>query len=370
MSISPEQFESILETVHDEYPSPSSQDISMELQKYWWADRLLKGDKLSKARASGAYVKWKYEVDYADNFQVVGMYHRDSSSRVDILEEAQMKWGMTTTNYHVDIDEEVFTQGSRQIFDWFAAQEAGLLKSLYAGMENLIFGTGPASPTQKPFPPVSILSWVTATDDSTSENNSEEGFDGYDPVGWGSTGISNLLRSTYPQLKNRTFPYTEVSPLDMVKKMVRSMDKCLFSPPVARPNIVPEGAPRWEVLTTHSRVEGLRDIADSKNDNHGNDVAKYGNGALVRGVEVNWVPAWTNTSSVVARTDGIILGVDWATMDWMQNPGRKMRKHKPYQHPEMSNVRIRKMDDAGQLVCYNPRSNFRGYCTATVTETD
>ena len=27
------------------------------------------------------------------------------------------------------------------------------------------------------------------------------------------------------------------------------------------------------------------------------------------------------------------------------------------------------MDDSGQIVCYNRRANFRGYCTETVTET-
>ena len=46
-----------------------------------------------------------------------------------------------------------------------------------------------------------------------------------------------------------------------------------------------------------------------------------------------------------------------------------MRKRKPYQHPEMSNVRVLKMDDDGQIVCYNRRANFREYSTVTVTET-
>ena len=46
-----------------------------------------------------------------------------------------------------------------------------------------------------------------------------------------------------------------------------------------------------------------------------------------------------------------------------------MRKRAPYQHKDMSNVRVRKMDDAGQIVCYNRRANFRGYCSETVTET-
>lgn len=369
MALGPEQLESLLETIHQDYPEPSSQDISMELQKYWWADRLLGVPKIGTFRPKASQVKWKYEVDYAKNFQVVSLYHRDSSDRVDILEEASQKWGLTTTNYHYDIDEEVFKEGADEIFDYMSAMEAGLWKSQYAGMEDLILGPGPSSSTQKPFPPLSLLSWITSTSDSTTEDNATQGFTGADPVGWGSDGISGLLRSTYEQLKNRAFPYTNVSDLDLVKKVIKSMDFCHFSPPVSRPNIVDESAPRWEMMTTHSRVELLRDLQSSKNDNHGNENAKYGNGTMLRGVEVNWVPAWTNTASTVARDDGIFLGVDWATMAWAENPGRRRRKHKPFQHPEMSNVRVRKMDDAGQLICYNPRGNFRGYCTDTVTET-
>jgi hypothetical protein len=36
----------------------------------------------------------------------------------------------------------------------------------------------------------------------------------------------------------------------------------------------------------------------------------------------------------------------------------------------MSLVRVRCMDDSGQIVCFDRRRNFRGYSTVTVTETD
>jgi hypothetical protein len=82
-----------------------------------------------------------------------------------------------------------------------------------------------------------------------------------------------------------------------------------------------------------------------------------------------WVPAWTNSSSENARSDGVILGVNWKTFKWYYLAGRAQRKRAPFQHPEMSNVRLRCMDDSGQIVCFNRRANFRGYSTATVTET-
>ena len=181
--------------------------------------------------------------------------------------------------------------------------------------------------------------------------------------------MGGLSCTTYDQWRNRTFPYTTVDRDDFVEKVINSMDLCTFEPPIARSDIKPEGRHRWELLTTHSRIAIARRLLQLGNDNIRDDLAAHSGSVYIRGVPMTWVPAWTNTSSANARTDGVILGVDWNTFDWYYAAGRNMRKRKPFQHPEMSNVRVRCMDDAGQIVCYNRRANFRGYCTATVTET-
>jgi hypothetical protein len=213
------------------------------------------------------------------------------------------------------------------------------------------------------------LWWITSTDDSTTENNSEEGFDGYEPLGWGSNGVGGISAVTYDQWRNRTFPYTVVDRDDFVEKTINSMDLCTFKPPVMRHDIKPEGNHRWELLTTHSRIAAARRLLQLGNDNIGDDMAAHSGSVFIRGVPMTWVPAWTNAASVNARTDGIILGVDWNTFEAYYAAGRSQRKRKPYQHPEMSNVRVRCMDDSLQVVCYNRRANFRGYSTVTVTET-
>lgn len=346
----------------------SWQDISMPLHEYQFASRLF--DKAKKESKGGAYCKWKLETGYTDNFAVVGLYHKDSSDRKDVLTEGEMKWAMTTCNYHYDLDEDVFRQGTREIVDYVRLREDGLMKSFFAGMEDKMFGPGPTSSTQKPYPPASLLWWITATDDSTTENNSEEGWDGYEPVGFGSVGVGGVSCTTYPQWRNRTYPYTTVDDEDFVKKTVRSIELCRFKPPIPRPNIVNEEAPQFEILTTYSRIEAYRDLLKANNDDIGMDMGRYAqsDGAVIRRVPMVWVDAWSNSSSNNVRTDGVVLGVNWKTFKWIYNDGRNMRKHKPYQHPEMSNVRVRKMDDAGQIVCFDRRCNFRGYSTVAVTE--
>ena len=372
MALGPEQIDDLVNSIHQKFIGEdrmAAQDISLSLQKYYFASRLFEGD-LKREVMSTTQCKWKLKVRHQDNFQVVGLYHRDSSNRVNVLDEGSLKWGLTTTNYHYDIDEEIFQTGGRQIYDYMESYERDLLTSFYVGMEDLMFGPGPSSPTQNPFPPVSLLWWITSTDDSITENNAEEGFDGVEPVGWGSSGVGGISTSTYDQWKNRTFPYTTLDRDDFVEKIINSMDLCQFEPPVeGNKNIVDGSKPNWELLTTHSRVAAARRLLQLGNDNIGNDLAAHSGKVYIRGVPMVWIPAWTNASSVNARTDGIVLGVNWKTFKAYRAAGRTMRKKKAFQHPEMSNVRVRCMDDSLQIVCFDRRANFRGWSTETVTET-
>ncbi len=366
MALGIEQLDDFIHSYLQKYVMGKWQDISLPLQKYYFASRLF--DKAKKEEMAGALCKWKLEVRNPDNFQVVGLYHRDSSSRVNVLDEGEMKWAMTTTNYHYDIDEEVFGQGCQQIVNYIKLREDGMMKSFFAGMEDLMFGTGPNSPTQSPNPPASLLWWITANMTDTASNNATEGFNGVEPYGFASVGVGGIDTDDYPAWKNRTFPYTKVDRGDFVEKVINSMDLCEFTPPIERNDIAPS-RPEWELLTTHSRVAAARQLLQLGNDNIGNDLAARSGTVYVRGVPMVWVPAWTNAASANKRTDGIVLGVNWPTFKWYYKSGRSQRKRKPFQHPDMSNVRVRCMDDTGQIVCFNRRANFRGYCTETVTET-
>jgi len=358
MALGIEQLDDFIQAYLQRYVMGKWQDISLHLQEYMFASRLF--DRAKKDEMSTAYCKWKLKVDNNDNFQIVGLYHRDTSNRVNMLTEGSMKWAMATTNYHYDIDEEIFGQGAQQIVNYMKLQEDSLMVDFFKGMEDIMFGTGPTSPTQSPFPPTSLLWWI--------QENATEGFNGGEPSGF--TDVGGVDVDTYPNWKNRTFSYANFTHEDAVKKTIRSMDKCEFSPPVAGHDIVDQGRPNWELLTTYSRIEAARDLLLQGNDNIGKDLATYANAVLIRGVPMVNVPAWTNSNSINARTDGLILGVNWKTFKWYYQSGRNMRKRKPFQHPEMSNVRVRCMDDSGQIVCFNRRGNFRGYSTATVTETD
>ena len=140
MALGIEQIDDFVAGIHQKYIGEdrlAAQDLSLPLQSYKYASRLFSGN-LSKDTMSTSQCKWKIKIDTNDNFQVVGLYHRDSSNRVNVLSEGSLKWGLTTNNYHYDIDEEIFQTGGRQIYDYMASLERDLMTSFYTGMEDIV----------------------------------------------------------------------------------------------------------------------------------------------------------------------------------------------------------------------------------------
>jgi len=135
MALSIEQIDDFVNSIHQKFAGEemlAAQDLSLSLQEYKYASRLFSGN-LKKDTMSTSQCKWKVKVNTNDNFQTVGLYHRDSSTRVNTLDEGELKWALTTNNYHYDIDEEIFRTGGKQIYDYIEDMERDLMTSFYTG---------------------------------------------------------------------------------------------------------------------------------------------------------------------------------------------------------------------------------------------
>jgi len=91
---------------------------------------------------------------------------------------------------------------------------------------------------------------------------------------------------------------------------------------------------------------------------------------MLRNAPMIPVWAWSNSNFGLARTDGLILGVDWSSFKFYGKAGRRRAMRKPYQDANKHNVRWQVMDDTCQIVCDDCRRNFALTSTVAVTETD
>jgi len=373
-----DQVDDFLEAVLHKYERSRWKDISMPLQKYWFAERLF-----SRAQADevdGDLVNWKLQVTNPGNFKLTGLYADDTTNRTNLLTHGEMAWSQNTTNYTYDITEAVFRSSKTQIINYMNVQEHAMYNDYFAGMEALMFGPGPNSPTQSPRPPSSLLWWIQPYNTASGYGNNDaayqlpsgatSGFLGMDPYGFSSVGTGGILSTTYSGWRNRIGVYDAFTEEDAIDTIVECMDKCAFMPAQDYAELAPGGKPGQELLTTYSRLKKARSIAQNHNDDVQSDVAKYKGAVLIRGVPLLWVPAWSNQTFGTARTDGIVMGVTWSTFHYYFASGLRMVKRPPYQDKDKHNVRWRVMDDSGQIVCFDRRQNFAVTSSETITEQD
>lgn len=373
-----DQVDDFLEAVLHKYVKPAWKDISMPLQKYWFAERLF--NRAEADSMDGDLVNWKLQVANPDNFKLTGLYADDATNRVNLLEHGEMAWSMNTTNYTYDILERVFRSSKTEIINYMNVQEHAMYNDYFKGMEALMFGPGPTSPTQAPRPPSPLLWWIQPYNTASGYGNNDSayqlaagatsGFLGMDPYGFSSVGTGGVKSTDYSGWRNRVGVYAAFEEDDAIDTIVECMDKCFFTPAQSYAELAPASKPQWELLTTYSRLKAARGIAQNNNDNLQSDVAKYKGAVMIRGVPLLWVPAWSNQEFGTARTDGLVLGINWETFHYYFAAGLQMVKRPPYQDKDKHNVRWRVMDDSGQIVCYDRRANFAVTSSETITEQD
>ena len=341
------------------------QDISTQLQHYFFAEKLF--GKAEPDEMNSALVVWDVQYDYEDNAAVTGPYDPDVSSRKNTMTQGKMNWSFMKANYQYDYREEIFNQKPEAIVRWIDVKEHGLDNSFFSLMEKLMFGTGPTSPTQAKPPPASLQWWLPAYSSTaisaagatnTITGSVTSDFLGMDPSGFSSVGTGGISSAQYPGWRHRVGIYNVFSEDDAIDTILECMDKCEFTPTRSYPQLTSEVNPRWDLLTTYSRLKLARKIAASQNDNLRGELARWKDTATIRGVPLRWVPAWTNQTFGCARTDGPVMGVDWQAVKVWNRSSLNMMKSPPERDKDNHLGRWRFLDHSMQITMSTRRTSF------------
>lgn len=324
-------------------------DISLPLQKYFFADRL----KVQKSvEDGGTKLNWKVVVDNQGTFKDNELFGVDKTSRKDVTKEAEVEWSMQTVSYTYDINESIFQSDDEvTIVEQLAILIYGAYKDYYIGMEDR-WWTTPTSSSQNPRKPFGIPHWLVKS------STAAYGLNGGNPTGF-SSGAGGLSSTTYPQWANGTFTYNNITEEDALDTWSEAIDKSHFIAPRNFANLV-SGLPDYSFCTTHSVLQDLRKHLKANNDDIGIDAMRYRGQVLVQGTPVEWVPALTNSDSAAVDTDDPIYGINWNTFAWFFQRNRNMNWSDPQIPDGQHTVRDRFMDCFGNTRCYDRRANFVG----------
>ena len=318
-------------------------DISLDYQNYVSADIL---DEKRVVEDGGDQIKFDIKKSNTGTFRNTGLYAQDVTSDEDVLTQGAVPWTKQTVSWSYDIDLPEFQTDKDTIVRLLQLKEHNAMNDLVEGNEQNLW-TAPSGTSDKR--PMGIPFWIQK-DATTTVGGA---FNGGNPTGF-TSGAAGVSSTTYPNWRNWTFGYTTASADDLVAKMKKAMQFTRFMAPVPTPELG-YGKADFVVYTTYRVLEPLERLAETRNDNLGNDVAKYINNVLVGGVPIKWVPYLEAND-----TSDPVYGINWKQFRPYVKSGCYMRRTGPFRKDGQHTVRNVFLDTWMNYCSYNRRNLWVG----------
>lgn len=318
-------------------------DIALKYQKYCSA-KMVREKRVMYA--GGEQISWRLKTRNTGTARNTGLYATDITKVEDVSTDANVPWTKQTVNWSYDIDESLFQSERETIVRILQMREHDALSDMAELQEENVW-SAPINASDRT--PMGIPFWLQ----KNASANPEGGFFGGNPIGFpaGAAGVDSDL---YPRWRNWTFGYEAVSRDDMVRKVKRAITFTNFQPPVPFPEIK-YSETSYEIYTTYRVQEPLERLAETRNDNLGNDVARYMNQVVIGGVPLMWVPYLEENDP-----SDPLYGVNWKVFRPFVKTSCNMRRMPPKIAARQHAVREVHIDHWMNYLCVNRRECFVG----------
>jgi hypothetical protein len=316
-------------------------DISLDLQSYI-VPRILKNHMQDEQ--GGAFIEFKVKYRNLGNAIHSGLYAEAKTGNRNIFTTGYMPWRKQVTSMSYDVDEDAFQTDRetiiKEIVGRVHAMECDMLE-----LDEDDFFQMPTSPTDDV--PHGLPYWFK------KDTSTAGGFLGGNPTGH-PAGCAGLSSTVYQNWKNYAFGYSSYGPGDLIKKIKKAIRATDWKMPLPHPELKWDESKK-EILTTEEVVDALEFYAESRNDNHKTDVAKYMGQIVVAGIPVTEARWLTNNDPT-----NPLYGIDYSAFGPYARKGKFMRRSKPYPAPRQPSVRDVFMDCWKNYGSFNRRKLWIG----------
>ncbi len=341
--LTPEGIDDLVTNTTRKFHRGKWTDISLDYQRY------VSGEFINDKRIveqGGTEIQWQLQVANTGTAVNSGLYAEDQTAVDDVTIEAHVPWSKQTTSWSYDIDEALFQSPKETIVEMLLIRDHAAKNKLHE-LNEINLWSSPLSTSDKR--PMGVPFWLQK-DASTTPNGA---FNGGNPSTH-AAGCAGVNSTTYPNYRNWTFGYSAATGGDLVVKLKRALRYTNFVPPDPHPQLG-FGGVDYVIYTTYGVVEPLEQLAETRNDNLGADVAKYLNRVLVGGVPFRDVPYLTENDS-----SNPLYGINWRAFRPFVKAGADQRRTGPKQAPKQNCVRNIFIDTWMGYMCIDRRSCFVG----------
>lgn len=346
-----DQFADVVELTSRRYVRSNYVNLLTDKQDHPAAKELIKKSTMSSegtnAQAEGVY--WKARMRTAGSYRHIAATTPDQVNITQDYAGMSAPWRKVEVKYGFLEDEIDFNMGEEQIVDLVKEREKGMDFDFIEGIDIDYWAPPSAS---DPLAFRSLPYWCPKTGATTTP-----GFNGTTLSGFSDKG--GLSTTTWPRIKNYNFLYTDITLGDFISGCRDMMDDTYFMPPI--PGVPDLGKPSGPVkafYTTKSVRKQFSDVADSRNENLGPDVASMDGKVTLRGAEIVWVP------ELDRDTTGPFYQIDFSTFRMIPKPGwwqaKQIIKPWPGQRNQIAVFKTSYL----AFLCFSPRT-LGVACTGT-----
>ncbi len=256
-----------------------------------------------------------------------------------------MPWRFANFYWAWDEREVDINSGQAVIQDYVRVKRLQALLGWATFIDTWWFADPPSS-TNK-LTPFNLKYWIT-------KNVTTAGADGIAGSGSfsgdvpsGHTAKGGISPTDWPNWKNYTFKYVDVSEDDLIVKWRNMTRRINFEPPIGADYPSQATGVSHEHLIQETMLAQLERLAEKRNDDLGFDFAATA--PTFARAPLTWCPR------LDSDTDAPIYTIDWGTFKTVFLRGKWMMERKAYMAPRQHNVWINWYDSSLQVVNYDMR---------------
>ena len=316
--------------------------IAQELAEYYVLPRLLRKGGNVRIKTNGIGVKETLMVGTGGESRWVGLAEEDTYNWEDLLTQLTVVWVRLNDNMIWERRMLLENRGQARINNVIKPQRVAMMLRIAKALESGYFGTPDASDTKKPW---GLKYWLT--------KNSTTGFNGGLPSGFSNKGGVNITK--YPQFKNYTFQYTNVTKADLILKMRTAHRKTNWRSPYKTSQMRSEFGARRQIFMNEPTIASFENLAEAQNENLGRDLAPFDDMTSFKKHPLIYIPYLDDDS-----TNPIYMN-DIETFFPIILKGDYLRESDAHSLvPKQHNMFAVDMDLSINFVCPNPRANTVG----------
>jgi hypothetical protein len=315
---------------------PKIQLVAQRLQSYEIMGKIFKDKRIIP---SGKGIQRTLMLKHQNTATHKGRYAEDNIDVTNLLSQLQVPWKHIDDGWAYDIAEVRQNRGKSLINNIIKPRRASTLLSIFDEVEEKGW-TAPASTTTDD--PYGIAYWIVT--------NATQGFNGGAPTGHTTVGGINL--TTYPNFKNWTDTYTNVTQTDLFRNLRLAAYKCHFKSPVDDKDFQTASGQTWRLYTTFDLYSKMVEAAQNQNDNLGADLDKMNGQVVFNRHPIIPVPQLDENS-----TD-YVYGINHSTFYVAVLKDSYLVESAPKPAAKRHNVRECYIDLDYNYVCLDRRSNF------------